>query len=62
MSPQGRPLTARAIARVMHGVASPAYPADQWSKCGFWGRYADVDFGVVQRTAERVLSAVTELG
>ena len=61
MSSQGRSLTGRATARIMHGVASPAFPADQWSKCGFWGRYADVDFGAVQKTAARVLSAVKEV-
>ncbi len=55
---QGCRLTGRAVARIMHGMASPAFPADQWSKCGFWCRYTDMDFGAVQRLAERVMSAV----
>lgn len=45
---------------MLHGVASPAFPTKQWSKCGFWGRYVDVDFGAVQRAAEKVLSTITE--
>lgn len=57
---QGGPLTGRAIARILHGVSSPAFPTKQWSKCGFWGRYVDVDFGAVQKTAEKVLSTITE--
>ena len=57
---QGGPLTGRAIARILHGVSSPAFPTAQWSKCGFWGRYVDVDFCAVQTAAEKVLSTITE--
>ena len=32
------------ISRIMHGLASPSYTTDQWSKCGFWGKYARWDF------------------
>jgi len=28
--------TPRAVARVMHGIASPAYPSTVWSKTHFW--------------------------
>ena len=39
---QVRPMTATAVARVLHGLNSSSYPADQWSKCGFWGQYIQV--------------------
>ncbi|KAK7359409.1 hypothetical protein VNO77_01368 [Canavalia gladiata] len=42
----------RAIARVMHGIASPAYPSTVWSKTHFWGRYTHVDFKVVMEAAK----------
>jgi hypothetical protein len=41
---QARAMSGISIARVMHGLASPSYPADQWGKCGFWGKYARWDF------------------
>ncbi|XP_059445043.1 ATP-dependent DNA helicase Q-like 5 isoform X2 [Corylus avellana] len=28
--------TPRAVARIMHGIASPAYPSTSWSKTHFW--------------------------
>nr|POF20420.1 atp-dependent dna helicase q-like 5 [Quercus suber] len=28
----------RAVARIMHGIASPSYPSMIWSKTHFWGR------------------------
>ncbi|GJV85806.1 ATP-dependent DNA helicase Q-like 5 protein [Tanacetum coccineum] len=30
--------TPRAIARIMHGLASPSFPSSTWSKTHFWGR------------------------
>ncbi|CAO2829423.1 unnamed protein product [Amaranthus hypochondriacus] len=45
-------LTPRAVARVMHGIASPAYPSAAWSKTHFWGRYTDVDFKAVMEAAK----------
>lgn len=44
---QGCTLTGRAIARILHGVASPAFPTAQWSKCGFWQQYTNIDFAQV---------------
>ena len=41
---QARAMSGISIARIMHGLASPSYPADQWGKCGFWGKYARWDF------------------
>ncbi|KAM7268981.1 hypothetical protein ACFE04_024478 [Oxalis oulophora] len=42
----------RAVARIMHGIASPAYPSSTWSKAHFWGRYVHVDFGRVMEIAK----------
>jgi len=34
--------TPRAVARIMHGIASPAYPSTTWSKTHFW--YIEIVF------------------
>lgn len=47
--------TPRAVARVMHGIASPAYPSTAWSKTHFWGRYTHIDFQVVMEAAKEEL-------
>ncbi|KAK7399982.1 hypothetical protein VNO78_11180 [Psophocarpus tetragonolobus] len=47
--------TPRAVARVMHGIASPAYPSTAWSKTHFWGRYMHIDFKVVMEAAKEEL-------
>ncbi|KAK9276614.1 hypothetical protein L1049_006149 [Liquidambar formosana] len=47
--------TPRAIARIMHGIASPAYPSATWSKTHFWGRYTQIDFQVVMEAAKAEL-------
>ncbi|XP_057852289.1 ATP-dependent DNA helicase Q-like 5 isoform X1 [Cryptomeria japonica] len=49
--------TPRAVARVMHGISSPAYPSAVWSKNHFWGRYSKVDFNVVKEAATSELLA-----
>ena len=49
---QGKAASGRAVARILHGLHSPAFPMDVWSKCTYWGRYADVDFSQVVETAE----------
>ncbi|XP_042506131.1 ATP-dependent DNA helicase Q-like 5 isoform X2 [Macadamia integrifolia] len=43
--------TPRAVARIMHGIGSPAYPPTIWSKTHFWGRYSRIDFPVVMQAA-----------
>ncbi|KAG6759107.1 hypothetical protein POTOM_035574 [Populus tomentosa] len=50
--------TPRAIARIMHGIASPAYPSTTWSKTHFWGRYTQIDFQVVMEAAKIVSGLV----
>ncbi|KAF4378775.1 hypothetical protein F8388_006226 [Cannabis sativa] len=47
--------TPRSIARIMHGIASPAYPSTMWSKTHFWGRYTQTDFHVVMEAAKAEL-------
>ncbi|XP_038702862.1 ATP-dependent DNA helicase Q-like 5 isoform X2 [Tripterygium wilfordii] len=47
--------TPRAIARILHGIASPAYPSTTWSKTHFWGRYTEIDFQVVMEAAKAEL-------
>ena len=42
---------ARAVARILHGLGSPAFPAKQWSSNAFWGRYTTTDFAAVLRAA-----------
>ncbi|PWZ45770.1 ATP-dependent DNA helicase Q-like 5 [Zea mays] len=47
--------TPRAVARIMHGISSPAFPSATWSKNHFWGRYLEVDFPVVMEAAKAEL-------
>ncbi|XP_077211920.1 DEAD/DEAH box RNA helicase family protein [Tasmannia lanceolata] len=43
--------TPRAVARIMYGISSPAFPSATWSKCHFWGRYSQIDFRMVMEAA-----------
>ncbi|KAK4551881.1 hypothetical protein RGQ29_032243 [Quercus rubra] len=45
----------RAVARIMHGIASPSYPSMIWSKTHFWGRYTQIDFQVIMEAAKAEL-------
>ncbi|XP_071929022.1 ATP-dependent DNA helicase Q-like 5 isoform X2 [Coffea arabica] len=62
--------TPRAVARIMHGLASPAFPSATWLRTHFWylycitnlcfkiqkkGRYTQVDFKVVMEAARAEL-------
>uniref|UniRef100_A0ACD5USP1 Uncharacterized protein n=1 Tax=Avena sativa TaxID=4498 RepID=A0ACD5USP1_AVESA len=47
--------TPRAVARIMHGISSPAFPAATWSKNHFWGRYMEVEFPLVIEAAKAEL-------
>eukprot|EP00897_Mesotaenium_endlicherianum_P008548 jgi/Mesen1/7721/ME000407S06946 len=44
-------LTGRAVARIFHGLWSPAYPYATWSNDHFWGRHSEVDFHEIRRMA-----------
>lgn len=49
-------MSARAVARVLHGLGSPAYPAQEWRRNHLWERHAAVDFPLIVRlAAEEVL-------
>uniref|UniRef100_A0A0E0DFF0 DNA 3'-5' helicase n=1 Tax=Oryza meridionalis TaxID=40149 RepID=A0A0E0DFF0_9ORYZ len=48
--------TPRAVARIMHGISSPAFPSATWSKNHFWGRYVEVDFPLVMEAAKAELA------
>ncbi|XP_061360779.1 ATP-dependent DNA helicase Q-like 5 [Gastrolobium bilobum] len=50
--------TPRAIARIMHGIASPAYPSTTWCKTHFWGRYTHIDFKAVMEAAKEELKNI----
>jgi ATP-dependent DNA helicase Q4 len=49
----GPALSGRALARILHGVGSPAFKPDPWHKRmgAFWGSQAHVDFGAVLAAA-----------
>ena len=49
-----RSFSGRAIARIFHGIASPCFPAEVWSKQRrFWRRYLEVDFNLLCQLAIR---------
>nr|XP_032818567.1 ATP-dependent DNA helicase Q4 [Petromyzon marinus]XP_032818568.1 ATP-dependent DNA helicase Q4 [Petromyzon marinus] len=49
-----RNFSARAIARIFHGIGSPAYPAKVWGRDRrFWRSHLDVDFYFVMEVAKR---------
>ncbi|KAM3358589.1 hypothetical protein P3S68_021522 [Capsicum galapagoense] len=43
--------TPRAIARILHGIASPAFPYAIWSRTHFWGMYMQTDFKAITEAA-----------
>ncbi|XP_059316398.1 ATP-dependent DNA helicase Q-like 5 [Lycium ferocissimum] len=47
--------TPRAIARILHGIASPAFPSAVWSRTHFWGRYMQTDFKAITEAAKAEL-------
>jgi hypothetical protein len=51
----GQRLTARAVARVLQGRDSPAFPRNIWSKCPGWSRAVHVDFETLRRLAQDAL-------
>jgi ATP-dependent DNA helicase Q4 len=55
-------MSARAVARVLHGLGSPSYPAQEWrrkEKAGhLWEKHAKVDFDVIMKLASEELLAL----
>ncbi|KAL8520123.1 hypothetical protein ACS0TY_010883 [Phlomoides rotata] len=47
--------TPRAVARILHGLSSPAFPSAVWSRTHFWGRYVHVDFRAIMEAAKHEL-------
>jgi hypothetical protein len=45
------------VAKILHGLGSPALPYDQWTKCGWWGRLSGVDFGFLVGVADQALQS-----
>jgi hypothetical protein len=48
-------LTARAIANIMHGRDTPAFPRSAWSKCPGWGSCMHVRFAELRSAAQKEL-------
>lgn len=44
--------TPRSVARVFHGLHSPAFPSSGWKKTSYWGEYFRVEFDTVKHAAE----------
>ncbi|RUS69891.1 hypothetical protein EGW08_022342, partial [Elysia chlorotica] len=52
-------LTGRSIARILHGIASPNFPAETWGRVRrFWRAHLHVDFPVVVREATKMVIAM----
>jgi hypothetical protein len=49
------PWTSLSVARVFHGLGSPAFPVRQWRQHPLWRRYDGVAFEKLARVADRVL-------
>ena len=49
-------LTGRAVARILHGIPSPCYPAEVWGKAALcWRKHLDVDFNLLCQLATKQL-------
>ena len=54
-----QPFTARSIARILHGIASPCYPAEIWGKARrHWRAHLHHDFNTIVRLATQELLAL----
>lgn len=47
--------TGRTLARIFHGVASPVYPAQIWSRCQFWRQHTRIDFNRIVSLANALI-------
>jgi ATP-dependent DNA helicase Q4 len=48
-------LSGLAVARMLSGLSSPAFPADMWRRVTEWGRLQAVDFGLLVAAADAEL-------
>ena len=53
----GPRMTPRAVARIFHGIGSPAFPVSSWRRCPQWGHNAEADFRHIMALARKVYSA-----
>ena len=51
-------LSGLAIARILHGMESPAYPRKVWDKTCYWGKHTKVDFEAIRQHADDVIETV----
>ena len=49
-------MSARAVARILHALHSPAYPSKEWARHHTWGRHAEVDFKCILARAEEAIA------
>ena len=54
-------LSGRAVARIFHGISSPAFPYKAWSSSTYWRMHKDVNFQVLRRLAAEVLETARRL-
>jgi len=54
-------MSARSVARILHGLNSPAFPSKEWSRHHAWKRHCDVDFNVVLTKAEDAIATARGL-
>ena len=51
-------LSGRAVARIFHKVASPAFPSKEWMNNRYWGKHPNVEFEVLRQMAGETLETV----
>ena len=55
-------MSARAVARILHGLNSPAFPSKEWARHHTWKRHNDVDFSVILARAEEAIASARGIG
>ena len=45
----------RAIARIFHGISSPQYPSNEWSRNKHWNSFKFYDFKDLYRIANKAM-------
>ena len=58
ISAASRSLSGRAVARIFHRMASPAFPSKAWKSNRYWGKHPNVDFEVLRQMAGETLETV----
>lgn len=48
---RGQQVGGIAVARIFHGLSTPAFPVQEWAKCGFWGQFTAWDFSSIAQVA-----------